>query len=235
MTEFRYSAEIGKAFRGNNQLKWLGNFGTAWGFLESTHALTFVDNHDNQRGHGGGGAEVLNYKLSKQYKMATAFHLAWPFGISRVMSSFDFKIENQGPPMDENSNIIPASFNADDSCGNGWICEHRWRQVYNMIGFKISAGNTTMANWWDNGNNQIAFGRGNRAFIVFNGESGNLNQNLATELPAGIYCDVISGSRIKNSCSGIIINVGSDGRATFNIAGNAADGVIAVHDGARLK
>lgn len=26
---------------------------------------------DNQRGHGGGGADVLTYKNSKQYKMAT--------------------------------------------------------------------------------------------------------------------------------------------------------------------
>lgn len=45
VTEFRYSAEIGKAFRGGNQLKFLSNFGTAWGFLPSHLALTFVDNH----------------------------------------------------------------------------------------------------------------------------------------------------------------------------------------------
>lgn len=47
VTEFRYSAEIGKAFRGRNSLKYLSNFGTAWGFLESHLALTFVDNHGN--------------------------------------------------------------------------------------------------------------------------------------------------------------------------------------------
>ena len=45
VTEFRYSAEIGKAFHGRNQLRWLYNFGTAWGFLASNLALTFVDNH----------------------------------------------------------------------------------------------------------------------------------------------------------------------------------------------
>lgn len=44
VTEFRYSAEIGRAFRGGNPLKWLYNFGTAWGFLSSNLALTFVDN-----------------------------------------------------------------------------------------------------------------------------------------------------------------------------------------------
>lgn len=45
VTEFRYSAEIGKAFHGRNNLAYLHNFGTAWGFLTSTSALTFVDNH----------------------------------------------------------------------------------------------------------------------------------------------------------------------------------------------
>lgn len=45
VTEFRYSAEIGKAFRGGTQLRHLGNFGTAWGFLASHLALTFIDNH----------------------------------------------------------------------------------------------------------------------------------------------------------------------------------------------
>lgn len=44
VTEFRYSAEIGRAFRGGNQLRYLNNFGPDWGFLASHLALTFVDN-----------------------------------------------------------------------------------------------------------------------------------------------------------------------------------------------
>lgn len=42
VTEFKFSAEIGKAFRGGNQLKYLKNFGEGWGFLKSHLALTFV-------------------------------------------------------------------------------------------------------------------------------------------------------------------------------------------------
>ncbi len=26
-----------------------------WGMADGMHAVVFVDNHDNQRGHGGGG------------------------------------------------------------------------------------------------------------------------------------------------------------------------------------
>jgi len=234
VTEFRFSAEIGRAFRGGNPLKWLYNFGPAWGFLESHLALTFVDNHDNQRGHGAGGDSVLTYKQSKQYKMATAFHLAWPFGIKRLMSSFSFSDSDQGPPADGNGNLISPTFNADGSCAGGWVCEHRWRQIYNMVQFSNAAGSAGVANWWDNGNNQIAFSRGNQAFIVFNLESSTLNQNLATGLSAGTYCDVASGSKSGNSCTGASIVVGSDGYATFNIAGGAFDGFIAIHTGAKL-
>lgn len=81
----------------------------------------FVDNHDNQRGHGGGGANVLTYKESKQYKMATAFKLAHPFGIKRMMSSFAFTHSDQGPPQDANGNLVSPSINADGTCGNGWV------------------------------------------------------------------------------------------------------------------
>jgi alpha-amylase len=42
------------------------------------------------------------------------------------------------------------------------MCEHRWRQIYNMVRFRNTAGFQTVQNWWDNGNNQIAFSRGNK-------------------------------------------------------------------------
>lgn len=53
--------------------------------------MVFVDNHDTQREQG-----KLIYKKSKQYKMATAFMLAHPYGIPKVMSSFDFNVRDQG-------------------------------------------------------------------------------------------------------------------------------------------
>lgn len=39
----------------------LRNWGEGWGFMPSDKALVFVDNHDNQRGHGAGGASVLTF------------------------------------------------------------------------------------------------------------------------------------------------------------------------------
>ena len=60
---------------------------------------------------------------------------------------------------------IPYFFSCDKrdlSCGGGWICEHRWRQIYNMARFRNTAAFQPVQNWWDNGNNQIAFSRGNK-------------------------------------------------------------------------
>lgn len=72
------------------------NWGPEWGFMESKDALVFVDNHDNQRGHGAGGDSILTYKQGRQYKMATAFLLAHPHGIARIMSSYAFEDTDQG-------------------------------------------------------------------------------------------------------------------------------------------
>lgn len=234
VTEFRYSDSIGKVFRGKDQMRWLVNWGTDWGFMPSDRSLVFVDNHDNQRGHGAGGADILNYKTSKQYKMATAFMLAHPFGITRVMSSFAFDNTDQGPPTTDGTNIRSPTFNADNSCGGGWICEHRWRQIYNMVGFKNVAGTTAIQNWWDNGSNQISFCRGNKAFIALNGDSYDLNTSLQTCLPAGTYCDVISGLKSGSSCTGKSVVVGSDGRATITIRTSEEDGVLAIHANSKL-
>ncbi|XP_058813375.1 alpha-amylase-like isoform X2 [Topomyia yanbarensis] len=229
VTEFRFSAEIGRAFQGRNKLKWLTNWGPKWGFLQSNQALVFVDNHDNQRGHGPGGNDVLTYKNPKAYKMATAFMLAHPYGNPRVMSSFAFDNSDQGPPQDSKGNIISPSINRDGSCGKGWICEHRWRQIYNMVGFRNAVAGTQLKGWWDNGNQQIAFCRGNKGFVVFNGDSVDLKMKLQTCLPAGTYCDVISGNLVNRSCTGKKIVVGSNGLANVHIPLSEQDGVIALH------
>lgn len=52
------------------------------------NAFVFVDNHDNQRGHGAGGASIVSFWDSRLHKMAVAYMLAHPYGVTRVMSSF---------------------------------------------------------------------------------------------------------------------------------------------------
>lgn len=97
-----------------------------------------------------------------------------------------------------------------------------------MARFKNVAGFEPVVNWWDNGNNQIAFGRGNKAFLVINNESYSMDVWLQTGLPAGNYCDAISGNKVNNACTGKVITVMADGKARFNIP-NDDDPVVAIH------
>ena len=75
-------------------------------------------------------------------------------------------------------------------CTNGWICEHRWTQIVNMVKFRYVSGDEPVCNWWDNGENQIAFSRGNRAFIAINNENFEMKGTFQTGLPAGIKINV---------------------------------------------
>ncbi|XP_072767059.1 alpha-amylase A-like isoform X2 [Anoplolepis gracilipes] len=232
--EFQYGITLGSMFRGQDKLARLKTFDNpkAWRMLSSEDALVMVDNHDNQRGHGAGGASILTYKDPKPYKMAIAFMLAYPYGHPRVMSSFNFTDPSQGPPADSNENIISPKI-SNDRCVNGWVCEHRWPQIYHMVQFRNLVGNKPVKNWWTDGNNQIAFSRGSIGFIALNVE-GDLSEELQTGLPAGTYCDVITGDVGNGQCTGKSVTVDGSGKARIEILSNEPEGVLVLHIMAKL-
>lgn len=166
--------------------------------------------------------------------MAVAFMLAHPYGKPRVMSSFAFNDPSQGPPADSNGAIIAPNITSEGTCTNGWVCEHRWPQISNMVAFRNIVGNSSLENWWTGDKDQIAFSRGNLAFIAFNAGSNHLKQKLSTGLPPGKYCDVISGEVKLDRCTGKTIVVGSDGKAQIDIPRKAEDGMIAIHTKVRI-
>ncbi|XP_072500261.1 alpha-amylase 1B-like isoform X2 [Notamacropus eugenii] len=245
VTEFKYGTKLGTVLRKWNgeKMAYLKNWGEGWSFMPSDRALVFVDNHNNQRGHAAGGPSILTFWDARLYKMAVGFMLAHPYGFPRVMSSFKWPryFENGkdindwvGPPNDNGVIKRVTTINTDSTCGNGWVCEHRWHQIRNMVIFRNVVNGQGFTNWWDNGSNQVAFGRGNRGFIVFNNDDWALSSNLQTGLPAGTYCDVISGDKNDDHCTGSEIYVGSDGRAHFSISNTAEDPFIAIHVDAKL-
>jgi len=101
VTEFKFGMHLSDVImhRNGQKMAYLKNFGTGWGFISDYDSLAFIDNHDNQRGHGGGG-EILTYKKSRGYKMANAFMMAWPYAFVQIMSSYDFPLSQDwlGPP-----------------------------------------------------------------------------------------------------------------------------------------
>jgi alpha-amylase len=229
VTEFKYSVEIGNVFR-EGQLSWLSSFGEAWGFLPSYQAVVFVDNHDNQRGHGGAG-NVITFEDGRLYDLANVFMLAYPYGYPKVMSSYDFHGDT-----DAGNPGVPVHNSGQLECfADKWQCEHRWSYIAGGVDFRNNtSGDWSVSNWWDNGNNQIAFSRGSEGFVAINKESFNLTQNLYTGLAEGTYCNVLKGgiSADKQSCNGETINVSATGHASLNIAPWDA---VAIHHNARLE
>ena len=57
----------------------------------------------------------------------------------------------------------------------------------------------------------------------------DMNIILQTGMPAGTYCDIISGNHGEFPCSGATITVGSDGNAEIFISGSSEDPIVAIH------
>lgn len=103
-----------------------------------------------------------------------------------------------------------------------------------MVEFRNAVEGTGINDWWTDDNQQIAFGRGNKGFIAFT-NYGDLKETLQTGLPAGVYCDVISGGLENGKCTGKSVTVNADSTAYFELGADEDDGVLAIHVNARLS
>ena len=200
--EFRYARSL-KQVVNNENLAELKNFGEGWGFMPSAKAGVFVDNPDTER-----GGDTLNYKEGANYTLAYVFMLAWPYGSPDVHSGYEWSDKDAGPP---NGGTVNACYS------DGWKCQHAWREIASMVAFRNTARGQGVVNWWDNGGDQIAFGRGSKAYVAINHEGWSLTRTFQTSLPAGGYCDVQSGR-------GVTVN--GAGQVTATLGANTA---VALH------
>ncbi|MGW3356193.1 carbohydrate binding domain-containing protein [Streptomyces bungoensis] len=206
--EFKGAFDLKRIFT-SDKLANLSQWGESWGagYLPSSDARTFVDNWDTER-----NGSTLNYKNGSTYTLADIYTLAWPYGSPNVYSGYEFTDNDAGPP---NNGQVNACYS------DGWKCQHAWPQIANMVGFRNAVSGTGVTNWWSNGNNAIAFGRGSKGYLVINHEGSSISQAFQTSLPAGTYCDV--------QHSGASYTVGSDGKFTATVGANDA---LALYTGA---
>ncbi|AJE80871.1 maltogenic alpha-amylase [Streptomyces albus] len=204
--EFRYARDLKRVFT-SEKLAYLKNFGEEWGYLPGSQAAVFVDNHDTER-----NGETLNYKDGAAYTLAGVFMLAWPYSSPDVHSGYEWSEKDAGPP---NGGRVDACYQ------DGWKCQHAWPEISSMVAWRNTARGQDVTNWWDNGGNQIAFGRGDKAYVALNHESTELNRTFQTGLPAGEYCDV-QGKRT--------VSVDGSGQFTATLAPDTA---LALHTGAK--
>merc|ERR1712137_581650 len=141
-TEFRFTQKLATGVQNYGELGNLVDYG--WGMAQSDRAFVFLDNHDNQRGHAG-GSEVITHKTPHEYKQGVAYMLAQDYGFTRVMSSYYFDSDDQGPPHNGDFTTADVPINADGTCGGGWVCEHRWNSIAKMVKFRNAAAGKPIA------------------------------------------------------------------------------------------
>ncbi|WP_369370307.1 alpha-amylase family protein [Promicromonospora sp. Populi] len=209
--EFNYARQLRANFDGQiRNLRFIGD-----GKLPYDRAGVFVDNHDTER-----NGETMSYKWGAKYILANTFMLSWPYGSPTVYSGYEFSNNDAGAPGATETTV------PDATCGAGrWTCTQRWTEIRGMVGFHNAVSGTLVTNWWDDGGNLVAYGRGNRGYVVLNNTASAVSRSFQTSLPAGTYCDVVASS----NCS-VTRTVGSDGWFTATVP---AYGALAIHVNAR--
>ncbi|GAB4084694.1 carbohydrate-binding module family 20 domain-containing protein [Myceligenerans cantabricum] len=207
--EFAYGRQLKSDFDG--QIKNLRQIGD--GKLPSGVASVFVDNHDTER-----NGETMNYQWGAKYVLANTFMLSWPYGSPSVYSGYEFSDHDAGVPGSTNTSV------PDADCGGVFTCTQRWTEIRGMVGFHNEVSGTGVTNWWDDGANNIGYGRGQSGYVAINNTGSSVNRTYQTSLPAGEYCDVVAAS----DCS-VTWEVDGSGRLDATLP---AYGALAVHVGA---
>ncbi len=208
-----------------------GNWGGSWGFIDSAKASVFVNNWDTERdgsslnasNNTGAGNDVTG---TKRYDLANIFMLAWPYGHVQVHSGFKFTNKDNDRP-----NVSPFDANGNPQINVNWDFIHRWSDISNMIALRNVSTGTGVDNFVAGNANQIAFNRGNKAFVAINNDGGSAwNLNYSTLLPAGTYCNVAHGeaNATKTACSADSVTVSSTGAISVSIPANNGGTVPAV-------
>ncbi|WP_091179221.1 alpha-amylase [Paramicrobacterium humi] len=206
--------------------------GEDWGYLPAHDAVVFVDNHDTER-----NGETLSYADGAEYLLANVLTLGVGYGTVQLHSGYAFTDRDAGPAQDAAGNVLPATC-ADDVgsetafADGDWVCQHRWPGIAGMVSFHNAVGDAPVTREWSEGD-AAAWARGDLGFVALNAGAEPITTTLDTGLPAGDYCDVITGgahATTTSGCSAETVTVDAEGRTTLVLHPMSA---VAIHVGAR--
>jgi len=216
ITEFNYAIKVAENFQEPGKLQYFSSFGESWGLMPTDLGVTFIDNHDTQRGHAGEAA--LTHKNGALYRIANVFMLAHPYGYPKVMSSYYFSDTDAGPPS---QGVHQNGLNC--FWGKPWVCEHRWPEIANMVAWRRSAGGAWVENWESHGGSRISFCRNGAACVLINREGYDWQASVSVSMPDGQYCNVQKSD--EPNCPKVRVQ---GGRVSVNVPGMDA---VAFHVG----
>ncbi len=190
---------------------------------EPNVTVTMVSNHDTEH-HG---PSSLSYLSGKTFELANEFLLADPLGKPMLYTGYGIDLStslDDGPLANGSTGYyLPAtcpkapSATAKVSVGK-FVCLQRWTSIKGMIQWHHEVGTAPMTNaLW--ANKVLSFNRGSGFFAV-NNTPATIKETIATGLPKGTYCDVISGGAkaiAKGKCLGTTVVVAANGSAKVAI------------------
>ncbi len=170
------------------------------GFNGSAKTITMVGNHDTEH-HG---PTSIAYWEGKKFQLAHIFMLATKFGIPELYTGYSFVDENSGPNLDPNTGKVmtakcpsittkPSTIVKDGV----YTCVQRWSAIQGMIAWRDAAGTSKQTRSYYTKyavGKILQFNRGSN-FIAMNPTGVSQKATIKTFLPAGSYCDVISGGK----------------------------------------
>ena len=188
----------------------------AWGLMPSDKAVVFLQNHDTQHQCG------LSYRDGDIFRLANVWMLAQPYGYPSVLSSYVFNCpsgNSMGPPSDASGNTLDltCASSLETAAFGQWVCEHRDPYIRNMVSFRRVVAGTDVNHWFDDGANVIAFSRGDKGFVAIDRENQPLNGTIATGMPPGTYCDLLTGGLVGGACAGTSVVVDGTGAAQVSL------------------
>ena len=185
VTEFGFKSEMNQTFKDKiANLKGLSDRLSK--DLSSEDANVFVTNWDTARNEG-----ALTYKDGAKYQLANAFMLAYDYGTPRLLSDYKWDVNDNGAPGATATSVPDVDM--DKACSTNdsdWNCEQRWTSTRGMIAFRNYVNGTKVADWQDDGGDNIAFSRDDRGFIAINNGKKEKDVTYTTSLADGEYCDV---------------------------------------------
>lgn len=185
VTEFGFKSEMNQTFKDKiANLKGLNERLSK--DLASEDANVFVTNWDTARNEG-----ALTYKDGAKYQLANAFMLAYDYGTPRLLSDYKWDENDNGAPGATATSV--PDVNMDEVCSTNssdWNCEQRWTSTRGMIAFRNYVNGTKVADWQDDGGDNIAFSRGDKGFIAINNGKTDKDASYTTSLADGEYCNV---------------------------------------------
>ncbi|KAI8905815.1 glycoside hydrolase superfamily [Gorgonomyces haynaldii] len=256
---FDYGTTVGQAFRNlygqtTDKLESI----IARQLLSDGNSTVFIENHDKERDPQGVDNWATSQISTWFYKQAIAFNILYPYGLPIVHSGYGFQYRGGEPtrelpvsaPYGPDGLILSVPRFANNTCGNGWLCQHRYSDVFPLVRVRNyladGLGYKPKINTNGPGSNQIWWNVPGKAFVVINSAQGNrgsaedMIQTLDTGLPAGTYCNMVYGFASGNTCQlwpGVVLGnqetvqyvVNAQGRTTVRIRSGDKSRVVALY------